>query len=71
MNKLFNQYKPTSRVKVEGHMTPEGADKAGATFSQAAKIAAVGAMVSTIIFSVGYAGPRFIEALATIGFFGL
>ncbi|MNP73350.1 hypothetical protein D3C76_1700520 [compost metagenome] len=46
-------YRPKHRVKVDGQMTPQGADRAGNKLANAALILAVGLAIAAIIAAVG------------------
>jgi len=62
INKLSGQYKPSNTVRVEGKMTPEGADKTVINLSHAA-------IIATLVFAGGFAFGEVIESLATAGLF--
>ncbi|WP_171501151.1 hypothetical protein [Acinetobacter faecalis] len=48
-------YNPKHQVKVDGKMSEQGADKAGITLANAAKIAAILFGASALISALGFA----------------
>jgi len=48
-------YNPKHQVKVDGKMSEQGADKAGLTLANAAKIAAILFGTSALISALGFA----------------
>lgn len=53
--KPYLNYNPKHQVKVDGKMSEQGADKAGITLANAAKIAAILFGTSALISALGFA----------------
>lgn len=54
-SKPYMNYNPKHQVKVDGKMSEQGADKAGLTLANAAKIAAILFGTSALISALGFA----------------